>query len=99
MQVREHHGVYLPFGQTQAGQAVEQAMGRALTAASRRQRRQQGVGPGHDQDVQVVLLHQQYPRRQLDLIVAVRAQPLAPDAPRRRAEQRTAVELAGLAGH
>ncbi|MOA01468.1 hypothetical protein D3C78_1208770 [compost metagenome] len=99
MQVREHHGVYLPFCHPQPRQAVEQARRWTLTAAGWRQRCQQRLGPRHDQDVHPVLLHQQDARSHLDLIVTVRAQPLAPGAPRRGAEQRATIELARPAGH
>ncbi|MDT4840751.1 hypothetical protein FQZ97_745800 [compost metagenome] len=94
MPVRQHHGVNLPLADTMGGKAVQQADGRPLATAGTRRRREERIGPGHDQDVHSVLLDQQCPARHLHMIVVVRTEPLDPGPPGRTAKQRATVQLA-----
>ncbi|MDT4869656.1 hypothetical protein FQZ97_1046970 [compost metagenome] len=97
MQMGQHHGMDLPFPQAEFGEAVQKPHSRALATAGAWRRRQERVGPGHDEDVQAALLDQQSSGGHFHLIVVVGAHPLDPHPSRCGAEQCAAVELAASA--
>ncbi|MNE23018.1 hypothetical protein D3C81_1378250 [compost metagenome] len=97
MQVGQHHRIDRVLIQAALCQALEQPHNARLATAGALWRRQQRVGPGHDQDVPARLLHQQHPCRDLHPIIVIGAQPLGPAHPWRMPKQNAAIEPAARA--